>query len=162
MPKISPIAEYLRVNNAISKRDKFGCHFVSPEGLYLGRLTKSVVNNYKVISLETFGEGFKKLYTKSIAIGQQFAYIKNNASPIGLSVIPVATYMRQIFVDFIEKKSFLKDQEKKLTNNLELIAIEENTNVGIYDTNKPFEFETKVTKAETEKLTKLKFEHTIN
>ena len=48
MMKVSPIAEYLRVNKAIPKQDKYGCHFISPEGLYLGRLTKSVVNNYKV------------------------------------------------------------------------------------------------------------------
>ena len=87
MTTVSPIAEYLRTNHAIPKHDNYGCHFYSPEGLYLGRLTKAVVNNYKVINLETFGEGFKKMYTKSVAIGQQFIYLKNNSSPV-ISSIP--------------------------------------------------------------------------
>ena len=73
MTKVSPIAEYLRINRAIPKHDKYGCHFISPEGLYLGLLKKTVVNNYRVITIETFGEGFKRMYNKSIAIGQRFA-----------------------------------------------------------------------------------------
>ena len=161
MTKVSPIAEYLRINKAIPKRDKLGCHFYSPEGLYLGRLTKTVVNNYTVFNLETFGEGFKKMYTKSIAFGQQFIYLKNNDSKIGLSIVPIKTYMRKIFVDFLNRKGSLEDTERTLKNKLNLIAIDENTGVGLYDTDKPFIYKTQITNSKINILKHPKFKHTI-
>jgi len=160
--KVSPIAQYLRINKAIPKHDKFGCHFYSPEGLYLGRLTKATINNYRVITLATFGEGLKRMYTKSLAIGQQYAYVKNDSDSIGVSIVPVKTYMRKVFVDFIEKKSCLEDSEKKLTNKLDLMAIDEKTGVGLYDTYKPFIYNTTVTKNQNERLNKLKFSYPAN
>ena len=162
MPKISPIAQYLRANHAIAKHDKYGCHFISPEGLYLGKLTKAIVNNYRVYSLETYGEGLKKMYTKSIAIGQQYAYIKNQSAKFGVSLIPVKTFMRKIFVDMIEKTSDLVDTEKTLINKLNLIAIDEKTNVGLYDTEKPFKFYTKVTNKEFQHLKNTKNNLTVH
>ena len=162
MTSVSPIAEYLRVNKAIPKHDKFGTHFYSPEGLYLGRMTKAVVNNYKVINLETFGEGFKKMYTKSIAIGQQFIYLRNISSPAGISLVPIKTYMRKIFVDFINQTSSLEDTEKQLTNKLNLIAIDENTGVGLYDTDKPFTYKTTITNSQSNKLRKRQFVYNPN
>ena len=152
--KISPIAEYLRINKAIPKHDKYSCHFISPEGLYLGRLTKSVVNNYKVISLETFGEGLKKMYTKSVAYGQQYVYVKNPASLLGISLAPIKTYMRKVFVDYIESKSTIEDTEKILSNKLDLIAVDESTNVGLYDIKLPFLYKTKLTNYQSNKLKK--------
>ena len=145
MPSVTPIAQYLRINNARTMHDKYGCHFISPEGLYLARLTKAVVNNYKVITLETFGEGLKKMYTKSVAYGQQFVYLKNNRSPIGVSLVPIKTYMRKVFVDFIEGTNKLEDSEKTLVNKLDLIAVDEKTGVGLYDTDKSFKYN-KITK----------------
>ena len=106
MPKVSPIAQFLIKNQAIAKRDKNGCNFMSPEGLYLGRMTKTIVNNYRVISVNIFGEGLKKLYTKSIAVGQQYSYIVNQSAPLGISIVPVKSYIRKIFVDFIEQKRY--------------------------------------------------------
>ncbi len=162
MMKVSPIAEYLRVNKAIPKQDKYGCHFISPEGLYLGRLTKSVVNNYKVVTLETFGEGLKKMYTKSVAYGQQYVYIKNPSSPLGISLTPIKTYMRKVFVDFIESKNTIEDTEKTLANKLDLIAIDENTNVGLYDIKSPFLYKTKLTNYQSNKLKKPLFVYKEN
>ncbi len=152
MPKISPIAQYLRANHAIAKHDKYGCHFISPEGLYLGRLTKTVIDNYRVISLNTFGDGFKRLYSKSVAIGQQYAYLVNKKSPIGISLIPVKTFMRQIYVDFIERTSNLEDSEKTLTNQLNLITLDKETGVGLYKSSTPLNFKTTITKTENKKL----------
>lgn len=162
MTKVSPIAEFLRVNKATTKRDKYGCHFYSPEGLYLGRLTKANINNYRVISLETFGEGFKKMYTKSVAIGQQYAYITNTSSPIGISITPVKTYMRKIFVDFIERKSTLEDTERTLKNKLDLIAVDDKTGVGLYDTDKPFRFDTVVTNSKSNTLRHPQYTHQVH
>lgn len=162
MTKVSPIAEFLRINKAIPKHDKFGCHFYSPEGLYLGRLTKAYVNNYRIINVETFGEGCKKMYTKSLALGHQFIYLKNNNSPIGVSLVPLKTYMRKIFVDFIERTSSLEDTERTLTNKLDLIALDETTSVGLYDTDKPFTYQTKITNSQFNKLKHPKFTHTIH
>lgn len=162
MTKISPIAQFLRENHAIPKHDKNGCHFISPEGLYLGRLTKGVVNNYKVISLETFGEGLKKLYTKSIAYGQQYAYVKNISANLGVSLVPVKTYMRQVFVNFVDGNSFLKDTERNLCNKLELLATDEKTGVGLFDTDKPFIYKNFVSKSEAKALKHPQFVHTIN
>ena len=160
--KVSPIAEYLRINKAIPKRDKNGCHFVSPDGLYLGRLTKAIINNYRVINLETFGEGFKKMFTKSIAIGQQFAYIKDINAPLGISIVPIKTYARKIFVDFLNQTSKLEDTEKTLINKLDLITIDETTGVGLYDTNKPFIYHTAINKQELKKIKHPKFKHSYN
>ena len=160
MPKISPIAQYLRANHAIAKHDKNGCHFISPEGLYLGRLTKTVIDNYRVISLNTFGDGFKRLYSKSIAIGQQYAYLVNKKSPIGISLIPVKTFMRKIFVDYIERTSNLEDSQKTLTNQLNLVTLDEETGVGLYNTNSPFNFKTIITKTENKKLSNKQYIYT--
>jgi hypothetical protein len=162
MTKISPIAQYLRTNKAIPKRDKFGCHFFSPEGLYLGRLTKAIVNNYRVITLATFGEGFKRMYTKSVAIGQQYAYVKNNSAELGISIVPIKTYMRRAFVDFIEEKSCVEDSEKTLTNNLDLIAIDNRLNVGLYDTEKPFNYKKDVTDKKLKQIKNLHFNYKMN
>ena len=162
MTKISPIAQYLRTNKAIAKHDKNGCDFISPEGLYLGRMTKMIVNNYRVISLNIFGEGLKKLYTQSTAVGQQYSYIVNKSSPIGISLVPVKTYMRKIFVDFIENTSKLEDSEKTLANKLDLIAIDERTGTGLFDVSKPFLYNTVITKTEDKKLKHPPFVHTIH
>ena len=157
--KIAPIAEYFRINKAISKQDKYGCHFVSPEGLYLGRLTKAIVNNYKVISLDIFGEGLKKMYTKSIAYGQQYIYVKNPSSPLGVSLVPIKTYLRKVFVDFVEGTNKIEDSEKTLNNKLDLVAIDENTNVGLYDIDKPFEYKTVIKNPQRNKLKKPLFKY---
>jgi len=162
MASVSPIAEYLRINKAIPKHDKFGTHFYSPEGAYLGRLTKSYINNYKIISLKVFGEGMKTMYTKSIAYGQQYAYIKNIKSPLGLSLVPVKTYQRKIFVDFFERTSDLEDSEKKLENKLNLIALDETTGVGLFDTTRPFTYITKINKTKHDELKHPQFTHTVN
>ena len=162
MTKISPIAEYLRINKVIPKKDNTGCHFYSPEGAYLGRLTKSYINNYKVISLSTFGEGMKTIYTKSIAYGQQYAYIKNLKSPLGLSLVPVKTFQRKIFVDFFKGTSDLEDSEKVLQNKLNLIAVDEKTGVGLFDTAKPFVYKTTITNTQQNKLKHPRFKHTIH
>lgn len=150
--KISPIAEYLRINKAKAKKDKFGCHFVSPQGLYLGRMTKAIVNNYRVITLDVLGEGLKKMYTKSVALGQQYVYVKNSSSSLGISLAPIKTYMRKVVVDFVEGKSTIEDSEKTLSNKLDLIAIDEATGVGLYDMDKPFLYKTKIINNKTEKL----------
>ena len=160
MPKVSPIAQFLRKNRAIAKQDRNGCHFISPDGLYLGRLTKTVVDNYRVISVHTFGEGFKRLYSKSVAIGQQYAYLVNKKSPIGISLIPVKTFMRKIYVDFVERKSNLEDSEKLLTNKLNLVTIDKETGVGLYNTSTPFNYKTTITKTENKKLNNKQYIYT--
>ena len=162
MTKISPIAEYLRVNKAIPKHDKTGCHFISPEGMYLGRLTKFYVDNYKVIKTEIFGEGFKKMYAQTVAYGQRFIYTRNQSSPIGVSLVPIKTYMRKIFIDLYEGTSHVKDTEKSLDNKLNLLAIDENSGVGLYDVNKPFMYTNIVTNEKFEKLRKPKIKFTEN
>ena len=160
--KISPIAEYLRINKAIPVRDKRGCHFYSPDGAYLGRLTKMIVNNYKVISVDTFGEGMKKMYSKSIAIGQQYAYVRNADSPIGISIIPVKTYARNIFVDFLQRTFKTEDSTKLYTNDLDLIAIDTETGVCLYDTEKPFNYKKVITYTDSGKIKHNNFKHIAN
>ena len=162
MPNVSPIAEYLRINKAIPIRSKSGCHFYSPEGAYLGHITKTIVNNYKVVSLDTFGEGMKKLHSKSVAIGQLYAYVKNADSPIGISIIPVKTYARKIFVDFLERTFKMEDSTKSFTNNLDLMAIDEKTGVGLYDTEKPFNYKKVINRTDSGKIKHNRFKHTVN
>lgn len=148
----SPIAQYLIENKPVFVKDKNILHFISKDGLYLGNLTKQIVNNYKVISLNILGEGLKKMYIKSVAYGQQFAYVKNASAPIGVSIIPVKTYMRKIFVDFINGTKELVDTEKNLSNKLDLVALDENTGVGLYDTEKPFLYSETIKLKNDEKL----------
>lgn len=162
MTTVSPIAQYLRTNKAIAKRDKFGCHFISQEGLYLGRLTKEYVNNYRVISLNILGEGLKKLYSQSMAIGQQYSYITNKTSPIGVSLVPIKSYMRKIFVNYVEQTRSIEDSEKTLTNKLELLAIDEGTGVGLFDTNQPFLYKNKIINSECKKFKHPTFLPTIH
>ena len=162
MPQISPVAEYLRINKAIPKHDKYGCNFFSPEGLYLGRLTKTNVGNYKVISLNVMGDNLKPMYSKSVAYGQQYAYIKNSTVPLGISIAAVKTYMRKVFADFIEGKTKMEDYEKTLANKLNLIAVDESTGTCLYDINKPFMYNNKITNTECKKIKFSHFLHTIH
>ena len=160
--KVSPIAEYLRINKAIPKRDKRGCDFISPEGLYLGRLTKSIVNNYTVFSIKTFGENFKPMYTKSIAYGQQFAYIKNDKSKLGVSLVPIKTFMRSVFENFIDRTCSIVDTERTLKNRLDLIAVNEHTHASLFDINGPFSYRDEIKENKTKEIKKLKFKYVKN
>lgn len=162
MTKISPIAQYLRTNKAIAKHDKYGCHFISPEGLYLGRLSKSIINNYRVISLDVIGEGLKKLYSQSMALGQRYSYITNESSPIGVSIIPIKSYKRKIFVNYLENTSIIEDSERTLTNKLDLIAIDKNTGTGLFDTDKPFIYNNKIINSKCKNFKNRSYVHTIN
>jgi hypothetical protein len=167
MPTISPItksptARYLIENNAIAKRDSRGCSFVTREGLYLGRLSCSTVENYKLFTLDIFAEGFKVLFRKTVAIGQNFAYIKNGKAPLGVSLLPVKTYKREVNVDFLNKTSKIKDTETSLDNKLDLIAVDENTGVGLYDTEEPFKYSNRVMTDSQEELKHSQYSFTLN
>ena len=157
MTKVSPIAEYLRINKAIPKRDKFGCNFFSPEGMYIGRLSKAHVNNYTVYNLSAFGEGLKTMYTKSIAFGHQLAYVANSGTEDGICITPLKTFMRKVFVDFINGTSEITDSERTLTNKLHLIDIDRKTGAGLFDIDEPFRYITTITNSEQKKLKNPKF-----
>ena len=164
MAKISPIASYLTLNKAIPVRENANTwHFYSPEGLYLGRQYKAEQNGSVAYIREVYGEGLKKLFYECKVLAEKCVYFKFPQSPIGLGIIPTHLYTISHSVDFT--KNTVKKEEKLRTikNKLELIAIDENTNVGIYNIEKPFRFNDNIkTKEERELPKDQRIRHTIH
>lgn len=137
MTKISPIAAYLTENKARTIQDGNIKRFVSPEGLYLGCQFKSEQNGATAYSIEIYN-GLKKMFFQTTVIGQKLAYIANKKAPLGVSLIPTHTYIFKCVLDFINNKSYKEQRTRLLNNDLQLLAMDEDTGVGLFDINGPF------------------------
>ena len=144
MVKISPIAIFLSKNNVITKRDNNICRFYTKEGLYLGRQIKTTQYGANVYIRHIFGEGFKTLFYECKAIAETCAYIKNDKFPLGLGIIPTNVYIFTHSIDYTTNSVVSEQKTKVLKNRMELIAIEENTNVGIFNVSTPLKYDEKL------------------
>lgn len=164
MTKISPIAEYLTINKAITKRENRNIwHFFSPQGLYLGKQTKIEHGGVSIYIREVFGERLKRLFYESKTVGEQCAYYKEPKSKIGLGIIPVKSYVQSISVDYTTNKVHSVQIEKQLKNPMKLIAIECNTKAGVFEIPKPFVFSASKTLDRIENLKRrMRINHTVN
>ncbi len=163
MTKVSPIAQYLTANKALVKRQNNVWHFYTGEGMCIGRQEKLEKNGATAYIREIYGEGLKKLYYECKVIGQRCLYYKEDKSPIGISILPDYIYLLTYFIDYIKNKMRSVQIERKLKSPIELIAVEPNVNVGIYDIKKPFVYEEKTLLDKTEDLKKsLRVQHTFN
>ena len=141
MTKISPIAEYLTKNKAISKREnKNVWSFYSPEGLYLGKQIKLERNGASAYIREMYGNSFKKLYYECKVLGEHCVYYKDDNSPVGINIAPTYTYLITCIIDYLNNKIFSKQMNKELISKQIPIAIEKNTGAGIYYLEKPFQY----------------------
>ena len=163
MTKISPIAEYLTRNNAISKREGNVWHFFSKDGLYLGRQVKIEDNTSTTYLREIYGEGFKKLFYECVVLIQKCVYYKDNKLPVGMGILPIQTNSLKHFIDFTTNKITNIERFKQIRNPMKLIALDDNTGVGLYEINKPFLFEEKTMKNEEVTLKRrYRIEHDIH
>jgi hypothetical protein len=164
MSKVSPIAAYLTGNHAITKRQGNNVwHFFSKEGLYLGRQVKIEQNGANAYVREVYGEGLKKLFYECKVLGQKCTYYKDDKSPIGVNVLPVYSYVLTHSIDFINSKFRSVQVEKRLRNQMDLIAIEQNIGVGIYNIDRPFVYDEKKLLDETKEIkSSMKINHTFN
>lgn len=163
MTKVSPIASYLTQNKALTKREGNVWHFFNKQGLYLGRQIKIENNGATAYVREIYGEYFKKLFYECKAFIEHCVYIKDEFSPIGISILTVKSYKQTVSVDFLKNKIKSTQTEKELKNDKELIAIDRNTGTGIYDIQRPFIYDLKKTLDKTENLKQsLHIKHTIN
>ena len=163
MVKISPIAAYLTENHAVTKRQGNVWHFFSKEGLYLGKQIKLEQNGANAYIREIYGADFKKLFYECKVLGQNCVYIKDNKSPVGISILPVYSYVLTCIADFINNKFKSTQIESKLRNKLDMIALDQNVGVGIYNINRPFLYSEKVLQDVTKPLKKsIRIKHTFN
>ena len=163
MSKVSPIAQYLTENKAITKRENNIWHFFSKEGLYLGKQIKLEQNGASAYIREIYGDCFKRLYYECKVVGGSCIYYREDESPTGISIIPTYSYILSHTIDFIKNITHTVQIEKKLVNNTQLIAIEPNVNIGIYDVKKPFVFKEKYLQDKTNDLKKgLRVKHTLH
>lgn len=161
--KQSPIAKYLTENRAITKRDGNVWHFFNKEGLYLGRQIKIEQNGISSYFREIFGEQFKRLFYECKVISEQCAYIRDELSPLGISIATVKSCLQTISVDYLINKIKSTQKVKELVNKQELIAVDSNTGVGIYDIQRPFLYKETKTNDKIEELKKgYKIKHTLN
>ena len=163
MTKISPVAAYLTANKAITKREgKNVWHFFSPEGLYLGKQVAFQRNGSTGYCREIYGEGMKKLYYECKVLTQICSYFKNMKSPLGLSVIPVKTYLLFQDLDYLNNTSTTHNTLRLLENNAELYTIDPDSKMGIFRIKEDkFEFKDYVLEHKTEQLKKgYHIEHT--
>ena len=164
MLKISPIAAYLTENKAITKREGNNVwHFYNPQGLYLGKQVKIEQGTSTAYVREIFGEGLKRLLYECKVIGQKLIYFKHPPSPIGIGILPTHSYILTHSVDYASNTVESEQKVRQIKNPMELIAIDENTQVGIFDIEAPFEYEETIiqhTEAELDK--KNRIQHTIH
>ena len=164
MSKISPVAQYLTENKAITKRQGNNLwHFFSKEGMYIGRQLRLEQNGASAYVREIYGQGFKKLFYECKVLGQKCTYYKDDNSPVGINIAPVNSYLLTHFIDFTNNTFRSVQVEKRLTNRMDMIAIEPNVGVGIYNIDKPFVYEEKLLLDKTEELKKaMRVKHTIH
>ena len=140
MTKISPIATFLTENKVITKRSGNVCHFYTPEGLYIGKQTRIEQGITTAFIREIFGEGLKRLFYEFKAISEQCVYFKYDKSPIGFGLLPINTYILSHFIDFTSDSVKTYQKHRVLKNEMQLIAIDKNTNTGIFNIKEPFKY----------------------
>ena len=163
MTKISPIAEYLTKNHAITKREGNVWHFYNKYGLYIGKQVKIDQGSSTLYAREVYADGFKKLYYECKVLEQKCVYFKDNKMPIGLGILPTETYLMTHVIDFITNKVTNIQKLKKIINPMKLIAIDDYTNVGLFKINKPFKFKEETLANQTLDLRRrFMVNHTLN
>lgn len=141
--KISPIAEILTKNKARTIKEGNIKRFVSPEGLYLGCQYKSEQNGATAYSVEIY-DGLKKMFFQTTVIGQKLAYIADKQAKLGVSLIPTHTYVFKCVMDFINNKIHTKQTTRVLKNDMDLLAMDEDTGVGLFDIDRPFVYKDEI------------------
>ena len=98
--KISPIAKYLKENNAVSKKiNKNTVHFYSPKNEYLGTLTKGSSKGVKFVAVTIFDKTIKPIYSKLTKTLKKTVYVAGKTSEEDKPVI-------KSFTRIIEEKDF--------------------------------------------------------
>lgn len=161
--KVSPIAKYLVENKAIPVRNGNNCHFFTKEGLLLGRQLKIEQDQATAYVREVYGEGLKRLFIECKVLGQKCAFFKNEKSPIGLSIMPMKSYLYEEITDFLNNKVKSIEKEIDIASTHEMIGTDEETGVSVFDIHKPYLFREKIIKEEEVDLDKeYQIEHITN
>ncbi len=137
MTKISPIAAYLCANKARAIKNGNITRFVSPEGMYLGHQIKSEQDGATAYSIEIL-YGLKKMFFQTTVLGQKLAYVADSKAELGVSLVPTQTHVFKCIMDFFNNSMRLKQTTRTLMNELEPIAVDEETGVGLFNTYRPF------------------------
>ena len=164
MTKISPIAAYLTANKAVTKREgEHVCHFFNRQGLYLGKQVKIEQGTSTAFIREIFGEGLKRLFYECKVLGQKFVYFKYPPVPLGIAILPTHSYILTNTVNYVTNTVESEQKLRQIKNDMELIAIDENTQVGIFDVDGPMEFEEIIVEQREKELDKkARIKHTVH
>ena len=139
MSKVSPIAEYLTVNKAITKRNGNVWRFFNKEGLYLGRQAKIEQNGATAYVREIFGEGFKTLFYECKLLAQKCVYYIDNNSPVGINIAVMDSMIQTHAINYLDNSFKFNQKETTLLNPRAVVAYDTNTGVGIFKINKPIQ-----------------------
>ena len=163
MPKVSPIAEFLTTNKAIPKRNGNVWRFYTKEGLYIGRQVQIQQNGATAYIREIFGEGLKTLFYECKLLAQKCTYYIDKNSPVGMNIAVTDSIVQTHAINYLDNSFNFNQKETKLLNQRYVVAIDENTGVGIYNINKPFVYRTAITsKKESTIKRRDRIKHTLN
>jgi len=163
MSKVSPIAEFLTTNKAIPKRNGNIWRFYNKEGLYLGRQVQIQQNGATAYIREIFGEGLKTLFYECKLLAQKCVYYIDQKSPVGLNIAVTNTMLQTHAINYIDNTFKFTQKETALLSPKNVVAIDENTGVGIFHISKPFQYKTEITADKQSDLKrKDRIKHTIH
>lgn len=149
MPSVSPIikspvAQYLIANRAISKRIDGICHFFSPEGMYLGKQFKENINGVNFFTTVIYGENFQPLMSKNVVLATVQEYFKDKNVKLGIVPIIVSKAKKVFNINYLLNKYDMVQSEKVLSNKIDMIAMDEEGNIGLYKTQRPYRYKTNI------------------
>lgn len=128
--KISPIAKYLRENNAVSKKvGKNTVHFYTPKDEYLGTLTKGSSKGVKFVAVTIFNKKIKPIYSKLTKTLKKTVYVAGKTPEEDKLVIKSFTRIIEE-KDFATRKKTQTIKENKLKS--QLTPLKEYLPINIY------------------------------
>ena len=145
MPSVSPIskslvAKYLTANRARSVRQGDVCHFLSPEGAYLGFQKKQDIGGVKFFTTSIVDGNFQPMYSKSVVIANHIEYVSDKNFKLGVSPVVISMAKKVFFLDYFKNVYSVLHTEHVLKNRMNLVAIDESSKVGLFRIERPYEY----------------------
>lgn len=142
--KISPIAQCLTKNKAITKRDGNLWLFYNKEGALLGNQIKTNIGNSTMYIRNMFVNGFDSVYIEIKHVMMNCTYYKTDKNPLGLGILPVEVNMLSQSIDVLKDTLHTIETKLKLVSKHVVVARDENTEADILEIQKPIMYQNKV------------------
>ncbi len=154
MTKISPVAAYLTSSRAVVKKDGNICHFLTPNGCYLGKqVTMKQKNGPTMLLRVIYGEGIRPVYIENMVVNKNVICTSdaNPSSPV--KIMPYHSMIFRQLVDFFAGKQYLSTKEIKLSNKINQIGVTREHSIPVFENVKNPEYTSRIYDVQENPLT---------